>query len=175
MALISHFFPDMEDAEKLALLEKPLASRKTRVVKPRALADVLKDLKGSDDWKDFQRLHDQFMDEQRQALVLERFSVPRAQAEAQTPSVIKALRPKVELARGLPGVQLTYQVGTQSFQGYYPRDLSEEDIKKFRSGGKVKTRFSTSRTIGDKWTADTALVQVVNWLWNQHRKMGRDI
>ena len=173
--MIIHFFPDMTKDECESLLQRLLESRATRVVKPTNLADVLEDLKGTSDGKDFKELHERILDEEREKLVKTRFAVPRAQAEAQTPSPIKALRPEVVVAKGLPGVQLTYQVGTRSFQGYYPKMLTEEQIQKFLGGGKIQTRFSTSRTIGDKWTAETALVQVVNWLWTHHRKAGRDI
>ena len=173
--MIIHFFPDMGKDEHESILQRLLDSRATRVVKPTNLADVLEDLKGTSDGKDFKELHERILDEERERLVKTRFAVPRAQAEAQTPSPIKALRPSVVVAKGLPGVQLTYQVGTRSFQGYYPKQLTEEQISKFLGGGKIQARFSTSRTIGDKWTAETALVQVVNWLWTHHRKAGRDI
>ena len=174
MSLILHFFADVSKDECEMLLQRLLETRTTRVVKPTNLAEVLEDLKGTSDGKDFKDLHERILDEEREKLVKSRFAVPRAQAEAQTPSPIKALRPKVEVAKGLPGVQLTYQVGTRSFQGYYPKNLTEEQLEKFQAGGKIQTRFSVSRTIGDKWTAETALPQVVNWLWSHHRKAGRD-
>ena len=90
-----------------------------------------------------------------------RFSVPKAKAEASTPSVIKALKPDI------PGAVLTYQVPTSTFQGYYPK--AEVPAAK---RGKAGSSYSTGRTVGDKWSAVQALTQVVNFLWAHHKKAG---
>lgn len=159
--MISAFFPDLVEADKERMLDRLLSTRKSRVVRPRALRDVLVAMDDHES-RDFKDLKDFVEDQEREELVRSRFSAPRAKAEAKTPSVIKELRPKVV------GSVLIYQVSTCTFQGYYPKGLGPGVSKKPKAG----SSFSTGRTVGDKWTGLQALSQVVNFLWNHHKKAG---
>ena len=110
---------------------------KSRLIRPSALKDVLAELEGTSDGKQFSEMKEMLDQEDRETFILTRFAAPRAAAEASTPWYIKNLRPPMAKC------YLTFQVATKSFQGYYPKDLDESQ----RKNPKVKTHWSTSRNI----------------------------
>lgn len=161
-SLISAFFGSLTDADQDLMLERLLATRKTKVLRPRVLKEVLVEMQGSSEAKLFDNLRETVENEEREEVIMSRFSAPRAKAEAKTPSVLKDLRPKIS------GCVLVYQVGTSTFQGYYPKKLGPEATKRPKAG----STYSAGRTVGDKWTSFQALTQVLNFLWNHHKKAG---
>ena len=118
----------------------------------------------SDFLRDFEGLAEKLADQKREELIRNRLCAPRAAAEFHTPVVLKKLRPKP----GVGACVLTFQVPTNSFQGYYPRVLTPEQEKSKR----VKKHFSISRTFGERWSQTQALSQVVGFLWGCHKKAG---
>lgn len=168
MALIRHHFPELRENDHEEMLSRLLATAKTKTIIQRpVMQEALEQMKHedpSDFLRDFEGLAEKLADQKREELIRNRLCAPRAAAEFHTPVVLKKLRPKP----GVGACVLTFQVPTNSFQGYYPRVLTPEQEKSKR----VKKHFSISRTFGERWSQTQALSQVVGFLWGCHKKAG---
>ena len=168
MSLIQHFFEELPADQHEQMLSRLLSTSNTRkIIERPVMLEALGQMKlenPSEFLRDFEGLGERLADQQREELIRNRLCAPRSTAEFRTPMVLKKLRPKPNEGACI----LTYQVPTNSFQGYYPRTLTAEQEKSKR----VKKHFSISRTFGEKWNQAQALQQVVNYLWGCHKKAG---
>ena len=161
---MQHFFAESSDADKEQKVKRLLETSSTRrVVQTATLMEVLNEVAGTDDGKEFQDLRDIMADEQREQMIRKRLFSSKGKAEHETPSPIKGLKPDY------PGVVLTYQIPANAFIGYYPKDLTEEQ----RQNRRLTKNWSQHRTFGEKWTSFEALKQVVVFLWGCHAKLKR--
>lgn len=87
---------------------------KSRLIRPSALKDVLAELEGTSDGKQFSEMKDMLDQEDRETFILTHFAAPRAAAAAPTPWYIKNLRPP------MAKVYLTFQVATKFFSRLLP-------------------------------------------------------
>ena len=165
MALIKHFFAELGESDQVCKLQRLLETSKSRkIVKTKNLMEALREMEGTDDCAEFKSLSETLHDQQREDLIKTRLFASKSKAEFATPSPIKELKPD------FPEVVLTYQIPANTFAGYYPKGLTEEQLKNKR----LKRAWTRSRTFGEKWTQLEALQQVVTFLWDCHAKQKRE-
>ena len=177
MRLIRECCPALTDDDKILALQRLLATTSAHAeVKQETALKALRLLDNEDDGQMFSNLRDKLEDVEIEKTVIERFG-PEARASKHfvTPQCLKDLRPDTALSGNSSNYSavLVWQISAQSFQGYYPNDLDEEDMD--TASNKRRQRFmSCSR----KYVADTleekfkALNAVVNFLWREHAKQG---
>ena len=126
-----------------------------------------------DDNKMFSGLRDRLEDteREREKTIAERFSSGKEKKQFATPDCLKDLRPDVTSGTNTSGYAavLTWQMSTQSYQGYYPNDFDDEEA------GSRRRRFtSTSRKYNTEDIEDKtkALWPVVSFLWREHVGQG---
>ena len=170
MSLIKHFFEPFSEEEQEKMLIRLLESskRKSQADQRPVMHDALRSLEyeNPSDAKIFEGLSQKLPNQKRAELIRSRLCAPKATAEFHTPGFLNRLRPMPKDG----GCVLTFQVPTDTFQGYYPRTLTPEHM----SNKRVKKYLSISRTFGQKWTQLQALQQVVTFLWECHQKAGED-
>ena len=159
------YFPEANEADQIEMTMRLLnTSGARKIIATKGLDDVLEEVRGTDDDKLFCKLRENLADEKREELILQRLGGERAGVETRTPAPLKSLQPPVA------GSLLVYQVSASAFQGYYPRALTPEQQQSKR----YKKTISTSRNFGVERTQLEALQMVVKFLWDAHRKAGRD-
>ena len=166
MSLIKAWYPDETDEKQWSWCQRLLETSGSRKVQQFAgMREAISELDKtdtSDDIKMFKTLAEAVDAQETEELIKSRVNQPRAMAENATPQCLKRLRP-------LPSCVLVYQIKTQSFQGYYPRQLTDDQKK----NPKTKKYFSTSRSFGSgKWTKNQALTLIVRFLWRHHKAQG---
>lgn len=175
MALIKHFFSELQDSQQVAQLNRLMGQHKAPAASAKGnpcLLSALRLLEPEPDANEFEDLRLQEEDFHMEEMIYGRVGRSKAAAEAFTPEVLKVLRPPVR------GTVLVWQYSRDSFQGYYP--LPKSAIKKEASAPQPKrqakkqhkTHHTTSRQYGMKWTQEQALVKVVESLWSWHSKYG---
>ena len=168
MALVKAWFGDETEEQQWERCSRFLQTSSSRkLIQVAGMREAIAEMvnRGEADEKQmFKALAESMDNEEIETLIKARVSRPRALAEGETPECLKKLKPPLE------GCYLVYQVHTQSFQGYYPKQLTDEQ----KSNPKVKKHFTTGRTFGVKWTKQQALRLVVDFLWGHHRKAKRD-
>ena len=167
MSLVNHFFPDKDEAKRICMVHRLMETAKVkRVVKTNGLAEVLQEMRGTEDGKLYSDLHDELINQEREEIIMQRLGAAahRRKIEQGTPSPLKKLQPPKR------GAILHLQLATSSFQGYYPRDLTPAQQRDKRT----KKVFSTSRTFGPERTQETALLLVVKFLWKKHEEAGHN-
>ena len=173
MALINHTFPALEDQDKIVMLQRLLETQKPNAgIKEDTALKALHLLDNEDDSKMFASLRDRLEDSEREKMVIERFGGSGKDAKKYaTPECLKQLRPDVSQGDNTSGygAVLTWQMSTNSFQGYYPTDLEEHEAI-----GRRKRFTSTSRKYQGDDLEDKmkALWQVVSFLWREHVRQG---
>lgn len=135
--------------------------------------DVLSKLSNEDDHKEFEDLKLRADEKLREDFVYSRVGASRTKAAFWTPRAIKRLKPE--------GSVLVWQFAMKSYQGYYtiPEELRqkaavEKAQAKPKQKRRIQTHWSRSRTYGEKRSQLDALLWIVKWLWQTHKKQGHD-
>ena len=166
MSLIKCFYPDVGEAVQIEYLTRLLnTTAKRRVVETTGLQEVLAEMQGTDDAKDFKGLRELLEDEKREELVIQRLGGVRAGVEMKTPSPIKRLRPPTQ------GSLVVLQISQSAFQAYYPRQLTAEQ----KNNPRVKKSWSIWRSFGVDRTQAEALRAVLQFVWKKHKDAGGDM
>ena len=138
-----------------------LSAGRKNVVRTDGLKEALSLMEGSDEQELVDSLRQELEMEDLKDVVQKRFPAARAKASAWTPDSIKALRPPVPCT-------LCWQISHEAFEAYFPIPEAYQS-----KGARAKKTWSRSRSYGSgKWTQESALTQLVSFLWASHKKCG---
>ena len=170
MALLQHFFADVEDEERVRMAQRLLGKLKAPAspgdfTQLKSLLPCLRLLAEEPDAKAFEDLSVQVEDHHRQEAIVKRFGLSRAAAENATPVAIKLLKPKVK------GCTIVWQATEATFSGSYPKPMKPTKTGK-QSKAKAQEHGTRRSYGGGKWTQLQALLKVVNRLWELHKTYG---
>ena len=171
MALLKHYFPDLEEEKHVGMANRLLAgSGQASPAEMKPLLQALRLLAEEPDGKAFADLELEVQDAHRQELIIKRFGLSRAAAENMTPTAIKQLRPPVK------GCAIVWQATESTFSGSYPKPSqpTKETKKPRQKPLKVKEHSTRRSYATGKWTQSKALLKVVTRLWQIHKAYGGD-
>ena len=140
-------------------MQRLLESDSKKILRTAGVKAALELMENDSDIEAFRDVKDSIENEDLEAAIKSRFPAGRQKASAYTPEAIKSLRPPA------PGCTICWQFSESSFEGYY--QIPDSMRSKAKNAKKL---WSRSRSYGGgKWTRSSALTQIVNFLWTQHK------